>query len=316
MDLSYLYPDCECCPGPSWLTVQGVMDSTPDPVGGLIERKYLQSRAVQDGANPRAKYHRKPLPWGRKKLERIGGWREDADEYRRYLWDQHREGDIPTIKRIPKPHLLKAVDEHIRRHRWFRCRCSYCREDIILGRRRERHASVLVAINEGRAIAASDKRLPGDPASSWRQAKSEVADDNTDNDELSHPGVPHESEHEQGPGFHLDHIIHDEPVYRVRYRPAWRRKRQAFPARQCVAFPAGSNVGNIAGPMSEPWECSSPDRWDWAFVDREQDDNSSSSVWPGEGADDDSQFSDSGDHEWLVATANVQSWEISESDDW
>jgi hypothetical protein len=120
MECPELEPRCSCCYPPFWSDRQASTDFTPDPIGQLMEQKYLQSRAVQGGAHPRGKYARNPPPLSGIKLIAVNWWRDDADEYHRYLWAKQRESGACTTNDNPIrnkkrrtfnfPHMLKAVD--------------------------------------------------------------------------------------------------------------------------------------------------------------------------------------------------------------
>ncbi|KAK1756513.1 hypothetical protein QBC47DRAFT_380084 [Echria macrotheca] len=304
MEFPEFEPRCSCCYPPFWSDWDTIADFTPDPVGRLMEQKYIQSRAVQDGANPRGKYAPKPLPWSGTKLENIGWWCEDADEYRRHQWAKQRESGQgstdtnPTQSKKKKkrtvnfPHILKAVDANIKRHRVFHCRCSYCKRDVILGRQRDARDSVRGAIEEGWANAASgngfsrDKR-PDVVADDTSNSGGGDKDGNEVDKQQLHPTSNHvdnDGDRERGPGFRLDDIIHPEPVFLIRYSS--RRRAGRGPARQGWQTPSILQIVD--------------DKWDWTMVDGDEDQELI--------------FSDSDC--WSSVIGGPDGWEMSDADGW
>ncbi len=106
---------------------------------------------------------------------------------------------------------------------------------------------------EGRDLARSKIRLPGDgsrqrPPSLERQEafrdartvrkrpRASDESDESDEAELYRLGLLYEDEHERGPGFGLNLVLHDEPLYTVSVRPAKRFRK--FRARGSDVFKA------------------------------------------------------------------------------
>ncbi|KAK3387749.1 hypothetical protein B0H63DRAFT_470848 [Podospora didyma] len=227
----------------------------------LTEHKYLQGRPTTTAANPRGKHHRRPLPWKITKLFDAIGWSEDADQYRRHVWEAERAGH-PVPKRPIKPHYLNYIRAIERRNAVLRIRCTCCYDysrERVAGERRREWSRLR---NEGKFMAALSLTLPGDhhsPSSSQDGEKqprraplvaaqqnepdgggslfeddgddyenSEDVDDKDDDGikELYNLGILYDDEHERGAGFSLNTIVRQEPVYRIAFRTPRKTRRR------------------------------------------------------------------------------------------
>lgn len=115
-----------------------------------LTNRYLPPRPSQQGANPRAKYARKTLPWSRSKLMKAGS-PSDVDDHRRYLFAEQqrqqreqRERDArgprfyekkddasarKKAKKLVQPHILAFLEGMRTRqgaaYIQYRCECCY-----------------------------------------------------------------------------------------------------------------------------------------------------------------------------------------------
>lgn len=116
-----------------------------------LTNRYLPPRPSQQGANPRAKYTRKTLPWSRSKLMKAGS-PSDVDDHRRYLFaeqqrqkreQREREARGPRFyddkdnaprppkkaKKLVQPHILAYLEGMRTRqgaaYIQYRCQCCY-----------------------------------------------------------------------------------------------------------------------------------------------------------------------------------------------
>lgn len=235
-----------------------------DPLPHLTEHRYLRSRAVQEGANPRAKYAPKSLSWRYNKTATASGSYRDIQEYRRWAWDEARAGRTP--KPPLTPHLYRFSVEQERRRRTWYYRCACC--ELLCGDRGQHDAAVALRwrCREGRAIADSDSPVPGDV---MKYAGGIDSDDDGDGG-----GDDDDNEMARPPGFGFGHIPCRGPVYRLRYRAA----RQKHPAAE-----------DITKHISDDSDDEEADSGEWDFItgdtdsgsDSEGDDGDVISVWTG-----------------------------------
>lgn len=114
-----------------------------------LTNRYLPPRPSQQGANPRAKYTRKSLPWSRSKLMKTGS-PSDVDDHRRYLFaeqkhqqreQREREARGPRFyeqkdnappqkkaKKLVQPHILAYLEGMRTRQgaAYIQYRCECC----------------------------------------------------------------------------------------------------------------------------------------------------------------------------------------------
>lgn len=116
-----------------------------------LTNRYFTPRPSQQGANPRAKYTRKTLPWSRSKLMKAGS-PSDVDEHRRYLFEEQQrqkreqrerdargprfyehDDDTPRTqkkaRKLVQPHILAYLEGMRTRqgaaYIQYRCQCCY-----------------------------------------------------------------------------------------------------------------------------------------------------------------------------------------------
>ena len=96
------------------------------------------------GGEPAGQVARKPLSWRYNKMAMASGSHRDIEEYQQWAWDEAR-----------------AVGQERRRRTWY-YRCGCCDSSGRDAGLRDTAISLRRTCREGRAIAASDMRVPGD----------------------------------------------------------------------------------------------------------------------------------------------------------
>ncbi|KAH8898284.1 hypothetical protein GQ53DRAFT_817565 [Thozetella sp. PMI_491] len=220
----------------------------------LSEHRHLPGRK----ANPGEKHPRRPFHWSREKLSKIDFKYEEAHDT--LLWRQIQAtlaedgipSDIEELLRedwppqLRKKHHLAALAFQASRGRRNKYREYGSLDARMQGRSGGSRLEWMVdEVEEGRALARSPLRLPGDrarerrppslerqeafrePSSSRKRSFSGMAD-LLDEAELYRLGVLYDDEQERGAGFDFDAILRDEPQFSV--RPAKRgRGRKGKP---------------------------------------------------------------------------------------
>lgn len=189
------------------------------------------------------------------------GYRLDVLEYREWLWKETREGRPPKKGPI-LPHIYRFAEAQLTLRRIWRYRCDCCYDRGRQSIKAELAASLLSTFREGRVIAASHERIPGE----WYRRRHKMPfNDSDDGPGDSRVLVSDDNEQARAPGFGFHHIVRQEPGYRIRYRAA-RGKRP--PVKDCISEPDSQD--------REAWG-----GWEFVVTDKEASDADADSVWTG-----------------------------------
>ncbi len=245
-----------------------------DPLTHLTTTRYLRGRPATANPNPRGKHHRNPLPWSRRKLSTIADYQDDAAAYKRHVWKEQQQqqanGPVTKSPKPNKPHFLTYLEANAKRNRsvWYRCSCCYDLTRVQPGKDWRRAWPAVR--DEGREMARSRLAGPGGDEqrrSEWFRGVRIIGVASCVNEGVVLGGSAFGEEageneaegYELGPGFGLEDILRDEPVYRVRYKYG--------PVRR-------SGVGGMVMGAGRGWDGrstgggESDEDWEWDFVDR------------------------------------------------
>lgn len=197
-------------------------DLNPYLTDFLMAHRYIRGRLpIRKDENPRGKYPRKPLPWGRKKLSNVIDWNVEIDRKQPWYGQQYaklgfgvtNENTTDKPHGTNKPHYLAAFDAISKRRAetsYFICcnNCNYCPK-LVRGWKAKQRKSWLP-----RAIADGVEEIANEMYTDSREF------DYMDDDGTSGPFYIAMDD------ISMDDIVREreEPVYVVRYRPGRRGK--------------------------------------------------------------------------------------------
>ncbi|KAK5655741.1 hypothetical protein OQA88_5278 [Cercophora sp. LCS_1] len=235
--------DCYCCISP---TYNDPLETTP-----AFSTRYLTGRPSTADPNPRGKHHRKPLPWSRSKLSKADGYAWDLDEYRKYTWQQKKDGK-PIPKKVATPHFITLVEAHRKRHRVVGYRCSCCYEvyrERMMEMRKKDPGGLM---KEGMRLVREGAWIPGEGRRpEWRRGVRTAHARVVKEVVLTREADGDADGYEREEGFSLGQIPVEEG-YRVTWRPARRRRRVVE-----------SEAGSDSETEEESVRC---EEWEWEFV--------------------------------------------------